>query len=136
MSHPSYSYGIDFFSDDVLEGAVSRLLARVDAARQNHDIHKNVIDPFAALFEATHMRISIEDWFPVEIQRQINKSLTNAVGDFHQELIGKLPGWNSTGKSGGVVDLEHFGPFGANGKPAMAEVKNKFNTMSSKTQER
>lgn len=131
----TYSYGIDFFSDETLERAISSLLDRVRIARENVNPYKNTIDPFAGVFEAASLEISMEEWFPTEITRQINKSLTNAVGDFHQELMGHLPGWKSTGKAGGNVDLEHPGAFGVDGKPAFAEVKNKYNTMNSKTQE-
>ena len=131
-----FTYGIDFIEDSVLESLLSSLLGRVAAAKQKNNPHKNIIDPFTAMFQATSLQISIDDWFPTEENRQINKSISNAVGDLHQELIGQLPGWRSTGRNGGVVDLVHEAPYGPNNQPVLAEVKNKFNTMNAGAQEK
>lgn len=127
----TYSYGIDFFDDATLETEINTLLAR---ASKKVDPHKNVVDPFAILFQAAIADSKISDWQGLEIARQSNKSLTNALGDFHQTMLGKLPGWESTGASGGLVDLKHPTPFGMRQTPALAEVKNKFNTMNSSGQ--
>ncbi|MFI5504605.1 Eco47II family restriction endonuclease [Corynebacterium kutscheri] len=127
----TYSYGIDFFSDEVLENAVHRLMRRVDDALIRHNPHTNIIDPFAAIFEASLLKISLDEWFPTEVTRQLNKTLSNAVGDFHQDLLGRLPGWESTGTSGGYYDLKSTKPFGVNQQLAIAEVKNKYNTLNS-----
>ena len=71
-----------------------------------------------------------EEWSEREIERQVNKALANALGDFHQALIGELPGWKSTGATGGLFDLIHENPFGSRGRPVIGEVKNKFNTLN------
>lgn len=132
----TYSYGIDFLSDEILEHTIAKLLARVQPGRHKSNPHRNVIDPFAAAFEATSLALTLDDWFPTETARQINKAVTNAVGDFHQELLGHLPGWRSTGTTGGFIDLRRDEPFGVNNQPALAEVKNKFNTMNSGGQQK
>lgn len=128
-----YSYGVEFITDKVLEDAVNALMLSAESERKKKDIHRNVIDPFAAAFEAASLKVSMEDWLAVEMGRQAGKTITNALGHFHQHLIGLLPGWKSTGRSGGVVDFVHHGPFGENQTPAFAEIKNKFNTMNSQT---
>ncbi len=136
MSIRQGGYGLGFLNDQDLYDAVKGLVARVDAAVNEADPHKNVIDPFSALFESgLVVGLNSNEWLGVERSRQVGKSLANAIGDFHQELIGKLPGWKSTGKSGGVVDLVHEAPFGERATPVMAELKNKFNTMNSSSAE-
>lgn len=127
----TYSYGIDFFDDATLETEIDALLAR---SGKEVNLHKNVVDPFAILFQAAITYSQISDWQELEIARQSNKALTNALGDFHQAMLGKLPGWESTGASGGLVDLKHPTAFGVRQTPALAEVKNKFNTMNSSSQ--
>lgn len=53
--------------------------------------------------------------------RQVQKTLQNEIGIFHQKLLGSLNNWESLG-TGKVVDL-------VNRKDKIiAEVKNKFNT--------
>lgn len=131
----SGGYGLGFIDSRKLYESVSSFVERVEHAKSNVNLHKNVIDPFSALFEAgLVVGLNSRDWLEVERGRQIGKSLANAVGDLHQELIGQLPGWYSTGKSGGVVDLFHENPFGVNQTPVLAELKNKHNTMNSSSQ--
>lgn len=127
----TYRYGIDFFDDAILETGIDTLLTR---ARKKVDPYKNVVDPFAILFQAAITYSKISNWQRLELARQSNKSLTNALGDFHQAMLGKLPGWESTGTSGGLVDLKHLLPFGVRQTPTLAEVKNKFNTMNASGQ--
>ncbi|MCQ9172441.1 Eco47II family restriction endonuclease [Corynebacterium amycolatum] len=130
MTTERYSYGINFFTDTQLKGAIVELMSAARKARERQNIHKNVIDPFSAIFEASSLGVTMNEWRDLERQRQANKSLTNAVGAFHQHLIGCLPGWESTGRSGGLYDLKSSRPFGPMGKPVIAELKNKFNTMN------
>ena len=123
-------YGVDFFSDDFLEQQVATLLERVGKSAKTN-LFKNVVDPYAILFEAAVSGTKISQWRALEQARQTNKMLPNAIGDFHQELLGNLPGWSSTGKVGGGLDLIHAQPFGTRQTPCFAEVKNKYNTMNS-----
>ena len=123
-------YGIPFFRDSEFEEAIEVVITRVNDAIKA-DRNRNVIDPFGALFETCVMNITMERWYLLEDHRQLNKALSNAIGDFHQSLMGLLPGWVSTGGSGGYYDLIHESPFGVNQKPVIAELKNKYNTMNS-----
>ncbi|MBT1035083.1 Eco47II family restriction endonuclease [Canibacter sp. lx-45] len=125
----TYSYGIDFFDDETLESEVEKIFTSLDRAIKSNP-HKNIMDPFLAIFEATYNKISIEEWLDMETSRQFNKTLSNAIGAFHQNLLGALPGWTSTGRSGGVIDIVHKEEFGVTGRPAIGEVKNKFNTLN------
>lgn len=135
MSMRNGGYGLGFMDSRKLYESVSTFVERVELSKSNVNLQKNVIDPFAALFESgLVVELNSRDWLTVERGRQIGKSLANAVGDLHQELIGHLPGWESTGKSGGVIDLIHEKPFGVNQTPVIAELKNKHNTMNSSTQ--
>lgn len=126
----TYSYGIDFFSDSFLESEVAALVERARKS-VNANLFKNVVDPYAVIFEAAAFGGKVANWQTIETSRQANKTLANAIGDFHQSLLGNLPGWESTGRAGGGLDLIHPTPFGSQSTPAFAEVKNKYNTMNS-----
>lgn len=130
MCKETYSYGIDFINDEKLERIVGKFAKRI-SGKKKQDPYRNIIDPFSAAIESTQLNISVEQWInDVEIPRQRNKSIGNALGEMHQELIGALPGWKSLGNSE-IVDLVHPEPFGSQMKPVVAEVKNKFNTTNS-----
>ncbi|WP_181150365.1 MULTISPECIES: Eco47II family restriction endonuclease [unclassified Arthrobacter] len=122
--------GID---PDRFELITNQFFNKVTSAREQIDINKNVVDPFAAVIEAAASNLSMIEWVRAEVDRQLQKALSNHVGYYHQELIGLLPGWESTGTSGGNYDAIHRTPFQTNigSYPVIAEVKNKHNTMNS-----
>ena len=95
-------------------------MALRDSAR---DLGDNVVDPFAVVLEAAIGRLTSDNYKSQERQRQLQKSITNKIGHLHQAIIGATPGWNSTGASGGGVDIV------SQKKRILAEVKNKYNTV-------
>ncbi|WP_164470391.1 Eco47II family restriction endonuclease [Corynebacterium pseudopelargi] len=97
--------------------------------------NREIKDPFSALIEG-YSSGGYDSWVERETARALNKSLTNRLGAFHQEVIGALPGWKSTGPHGDAYDVIHEGPFGPRNRPAVAEVKAKYNTMNSNGAER
>ena len=88
---------------------------------------KNVIDPFSALVDAARQGISLDTWMQQEKSRQIQKSFQNAVGNFHQHILGAVNNWIDAGE-GGSYDVI------SDKKMIIAEIKNKFNTMNSSSQ--
>ncbi|MDY5129816.1 Eco47II family restriction endonuclease [Actinotignum urinale] len=129
-------YGVDFFPEGVLQKEIDKVIDRVHRAKETKNIHKNVLDPFATVFEAALTRLSVEQWLEQEVIRQTNKALSNAIGDFHQAMIGFLPGWQSLGGSGKRFDVVHEGSFGVTQQPVIADVKNKFNTLNASGKEK
>ncbi len=119
---------VPFNSDQEFEAAVTRVIttaqAAVAAALIPANFHKNVIDPFAAIFELTGFSIAnVNAWEKIESARQMQKSLGNAFGIFHQEVLGNVSGWTNLGTGGGI-DLKN------NSQKIIAEIKNKHNTVT------
>jgi hypothetical protein len=115
---------LSFISDEVLNQEVLHLLAIASKAKKQSEINftKNVIDPFAVLFEMSGFDVTETAWETGEKNRQIQKTLQNHVGAFHQRILGCVDGWQDAGK-GGVVDLI------SEKHKIVAEIKNKFNTV-------
>jgi hypothetical protein len=116
---------VKFLEDAALVAEVSHLLTVAEEAieSQRKEFGKNVIDPFAAMFEMAGFGLDHAAWVRVELMRQAQKTLLNHIGGFHQNILGAVKGWENM-KTGAVVDLvshEH---------KAIAEVKNKHNTLS------
>ena len=115
-----------FISDEDLIEAITHVVKAAEQAslRAETELEKNVLDPFAAIFSLTFNDISLTDWNMLEKERQAQKSIQNAIGEFHQNLLGSFKGWHNAGR-GGSVDLIN------NDLKIIAEVKNKHNTMNS-----
>jgi len=114
---------LKFISDKNLCSAVSNVIKIIETAEHDAQIklHKNVIDPFSALFHRITHSISYKEWIEQEKARQIQKTMQNAIGVFHQEILGSSYGWKDLGTGGGL-DVEN------SKMKIIAEVKNKFNT--------
>jgi hypothetical protein len=116
---------LSFISDEALENNVSHLLKVATQAREKaeSEFGRNVIDPFAVLFELSGFNASTEIWLNSEQNRQAQKSLQNHIGIFHQNILGSAPGWEDLG-TGGIVDIANPE------RKLIAEVKNKHNTLN------
>lgn len=121
---------LNFVSDQRILELATEVFDSVRKAelRVKKNLDKNVIDPFSAVFDAARSGLTIDEWFESERNRQVQKTLQNAIGTFHQRLLGSMPGWIDT-KSGGSVDLR------SDARKIIAEVKNKHNTMNSSSAE-
>lgn len=80
-------------------------------------------DPFIKAVIIGHNDMSNEDWEQSEISRLSQKVLEMKMGDFHEELMGKIPGYE-TYKVGHVTGCD----VGSIDGKEIYEVKNKDNT--------
>lgn len=116
---------LNFISDQYLERHVRELLTVAIHARKMADdrFERNVIDPFAALFELSGFRTSEQTWLDSERNRQAQKSLQNAIGVFHQNILGSITDWQNL-STGAVIDVVNHK------QHVIAEIKNKHNTLN------
>ncbi|MGD9888600.1 MAG: Eco47II family restriction endonuclease [Halothiobacillaceae bacterium] len=120
---------LPFLPNDALCQAVHDLQTVATSARLKAEKNsgRNVIDPFTALFQMQLLQIKPDDWPLIEQNRQIEKSLQNEIGNFHQKILGSIPGWKNL-HTGSVVDLV------CEERRIVAEVKNKHNTLKASDQ--
>lgn len=121
---------LPWIEDKHLHEVVSNLLARVRKAKDEAAARmvKNVVDPFSSLVLATITGMNDSDaLIATQQMSSLSSAISNAVGDFHQEVPGHAPGF--TNHDAGY-DLE------CAGKKVIAEVKNKHNTMNAGKQAR
>lgn len=114
---------LPFISNEALFNAIKKVVSAAMIAEMDADtnLHRNVIDPFSAVFDASIHNISMTQWLEQEKRRQIQKTFQNYIGGFHPEILGAIPDWEDMGR-GHVIDLRN------KKKKIIAEVKNKFNT--------
>jgi Eco47II restriction endonuclease len=113
-------YVLDSFNNAI------RLKESLEKSIKDGDIFKstlfsNVIDPFKMSFEVS--KIGVKEWIRKEILRQLDKSVEQKMGEFHQMLLGGVDGWTDL-KVGQGIDLVN------KDKTIYLEIKNKYNTCS------
>ena len=117
---------LPFISDEKLIHHVQTLVdaAQNSATAVESNPYRNVIDPFSALVDAARQKINLDAWMKQEKVRQTQKGFQNALGEFHQNVIGDISGWKNEGV-GGSIDVRN------DEMKIIAEIKNKYNTVNS-----
>lgn len=117
---------VDFISDDHFLDCVANLHRAYLRAKNNiskKNFYNNKVDTIKLTFDAKFNDIDEESLIQAEILRQIDKSINNSIGTFHEQILGGIEGFQ-IGKFSGF-DIK------ANNDTMFAEIKNKHNTMSS-----
>lgn len=115
---------LPFISDTSLKTIVKSVVDAGANAASKANLGRNVIDPFAVLFEMAAFGLSEQDWLKNEGIRQAQKTLVNQLGNMHQNILGAVAGWEDLGVgSNAGCDLVHHK------QKIIAEVKNKHNTI-------
>lgn len=120
MAYKEYKLG--FISDDKIYTHVKETVLRYQRKINLAQFNRNVIDPIKLTFDAKVYGKSFEDIIEAECIRQVDKSNTNHIGYFHQNLF-KLVGngWEVPEKGFDIVNKQ---------RKIYVEMKNKHNTMN------
>ena len=120
---------LTFIDDQKIENIVREVLQKGSNAKKWNEkqFYKNAIDPFSILFEMSGFSIDFDTWFANEKIRQAQKTLSNCVGSFHQNILGSLDGWEQL-NVGGIIDVV------SHERKIIAEIKNKHNTLKASDQ--
>lgn len=115
---------VSFIDDNRFETIVHNVLKKgISSLEQSKQtLSRNVIDPFSILFEMSSFNMDAQEWHKNEAMRQAQKSLSNHIGDFHQQLLGAFSGWECL-PTGAIIDVV------CHDKKIIAEIKNKHNTL-------
>lgn len=121
---------LDYITDEHLLNCIANL--HKSYVKTKNDISKakfydNKIDTIKLLFDSKFNDINQEDLVNGEILRQIDKSINNFIGTFHEEILGGINGYE-IGKLSGF-DVK------ATDDTLFADIKNKHNTMNSSAAE-
>lgn len=112
---------LPYISNDDLylhtEKVVLKLQTRIHEAGVK--LHKNVVDPFSAVFGCLVQDIDADQWLELEKARQVQKTLEDYLGYFHQDVLSSIPGWEHAPDTLDIVNKK---------LKLVADVKNKFNT--------
>ena len=121
---------VDFISDDHLLMCIANLQKAYLNAKNNitkKNFYTNKVDTIKLTFDAQFNGIDEESLIQAEILRQIDKSINNSIGTFHEQILGGIAGFDVGKLSGFDIKAEDNTLF--------ADIKNKHNTMNSSSAE-
>ena len=126
MSNKYLSYVSDEHFLKCIENLhTSYLKAKNNITKKN--FYANKVDTIKLTFDSKFNAIDEEDLIQSEILRQIDKSINNSIGTFHEQVLGGIEGFE-VGKLSGF-DIK------ATDNTLFADIKNKHNTMNSSSAE-
>ena len=121
---------LSFVSDEHLLKCVANLHKSYINKKNNvtrKSFYENKIDTIKLTFDSKFNDIEEGDLVETELLRQIDKSINNFIGTFHEEVLGAVAAYEN-GRSRGY-------DIWALDDTLFAEIKNKYNTMGSGSQE-
>lgn len=121
---------VNFVSDEHLLTCIGNLHNAYLKAKNNitkKNFYSNKVDTIKLTFDSKFNDIDEEKLIQSEILRQIDKSINNSIGTFHEQILGGIKGYEAGNLSG--YDIK------ATDNTLFADIKNKHNTMNSSAAE-
>lgn len=121
---------VEFISDEHLIDCINNLHKAYQKAKDDitlKNFYNNKIDTIKLTFDAKFNNLDEEKLIEVEILRQIDKSINNSIGTFHEQVLGGIEGYEIGKLSGFDIRAKDDSLF--------ADIKNKHNTMNSSSSE-
>jgi len=121
-------YNLGFIGDEELFSHVKETVEKYRFKIDLKKFNKNLIDPIKLTFDSKIYGKSIEEIIEAEIIRQMDKSNTNHIGYFHQNIFKYIDSSWSVPKVGFDLINEE--------EKIYVEMKNKHNTMNSSSSQK
>lgn len=121
---------VNFITDKHLLTCIGNLHNAYLKAKNNitkKNFYSNKVDTIKLTFDSKFNDIDEEKLIQSEILRQIDKSINNSIGTFHEQILGGIKGFEAGNLSG--YDIK------AIDNTLFADIKNKHNTMNSSAAE-
>jgi translation elongation factor EF-G len=121
---------VNFISNDHLLSCIGNLHKAYLKAKNNitkKNFYTNKVDTIKLTFDSKINDIDEKSLIQSEILRQIDKSINNSIGTFHEQVLGGIKGFEVGNLSG--FDIK------ATNDTLFADIKNKHNTMNSSAAE-
>ncbi len=115
-------YELSFINDENIYSHVKETIEQYRFTINLKEFNRNLIDPIKLTFDSLVYGKTLEEIIESESIRQIDKSNTNHIGYFHQNIFKYFDGWIVPKQGYDVINED---------KKIYVEMKNKHNTMKS-----
>lgn len=121
---------LNFISDQHLMTCIEEVYRKYQQANFNakNNFNRNKVDVIKMAFDIEVYNVNYEQLVNMEVSRQADKSVSNAIGYFHQHILSGIDGLIDLGQGGGC-DITN------STNTLFVEIKNKYNTMNSSSAE-
>ena len=122
------NYNLGFITNEAIFAHVKKTVNKYRFNINHADFNKNLVDPIKLTFDSKIYKRDIVDVIEDEVLRQIDKSNTNHIGYFHQNIFHHFGnGWTVPKNGYDVINtIKHI----------YVEMKNKHNTMNSSSSQK
>lgn len=133
----AHTYGLTWIDEEALFQTSKNIFSK-SLGLTKPTQKKLPIDPFSFVLQSKATGIPLKDMDSAEEVRVLNKRISDAVGNWHQSVLALAPKWQCLGTNGGVLDIRTIDGYlhPKWGKPIVAEVKNRFNTIKASDEKR
>ncbi|NJN61911.1 MAG: Eco47II family restriction endonuclease [Coleofasciculaceae cyanobacterium RL_1_1] len=119
---------LSFINDEGLYSCVKSVVEAYRFSLDLSEFNKNIIDPIKLTFDMKVSQRSVEEIIEREIARQLDKTISNRIGYFHQNIFAYIsPDWCVPEKGYDIVNKS---------EKIYVEMKNKHNTMNSSSSQK
>jgi Eco47II restriction endonuclease len=122
------NYNLSFISDEDLYNHVKNTVEKYRFKSDLAAFNKNIIDPIKMTFDSKVYAQGIENTVQNEVLRQVDKTNTNLIGYFHQNIFNFIGSDWIVPKNGFDIENEK--------RKIYVEMKNKHNTMNSSSSQK
>jgi len=129
----SNEYYLTFIKQEEFEAHVAMTIESYDSTLNKINLERfnaNIVDPIKLTFDKALFKKSWEEIIELEIHRQRDKSNTNAIGYFHQNMFKYIAGCDVPREGFDVIYTR------ADGTHICVEMKNKHNTMNANSSQK
>ncbi len=87
---------VDFISDEHLVSCIANLHKSYLKAKKNitkDSFYSNKVDTIKLTFDSRFNNVDEESLIQAEVLRQIDKSINNSIGTFHEQILGGIEGF-------------------------------------------
>lgn len=127
------NWNLDFITKEDLKEHIKNTIATYERTLDGINLDRfnsNIIDPIKMVFDSKVYRKNIEEVIQDELTRQRDKTNSNAIGYFHQNMFRYLANCEVPKEGFDVIYTN------ANGQKIYVEMKNKHNTMNSSSSQK
>lgn len=127
------NWNLDFITKEDLKEHIKNTIATYERTLDGINLDRfnsNIIDPIKMVFDSKVYRKNIEEVIQDELTRQRDKTNSNAIGYFHQNMFRYLANCEVPREGFDVIYTN------ANGQKIYVEMKNKHNTMNSSSSQK
>lgn len=115
---------VDFVSDEHFLKCVRKVCESYPKDKSKVELTKHALDPLKMVFDMVNHDIDINEWISAEKVRRTDKTVNNRIGNFHQDLLGGVSGWEDLGRGHKLgIDIKK------KDNSILMELKNRYNTV-------